>query len=94
MRPLVVITGIVAGSCVSISVSLAAVLLIYLVLGNDHPRVQHEFGPLLASLSIFLGMTAVSAASFYTLLINHRLMPAFQIALWLCLAGTVYYYLP
>ena len=94
MRPLVVITGIVAGSCLSISVSLAAVLLIYLVLGNDHPRVQHEFGPLLASLSIFLGMTAVSAASFYTLLINHRFRFYLQAAMWTCVAGVAWYYAP
>ena len=94
MRPLTVITGIIAGSCLSIAVSLAAVLVVYLILGDDYPRVRYEFRPLVASFCLFLGMTAVSAASFYTLLINHRLMPAFQIALWLCLAGTVYYYLP
>ena len=94
MRPLAVITGIVAGSCLSIAVSLAAVLVIYLFLGDEYPRVTYEFRPLLASFGLFLGMTIVSAASFYTLLINHRLMPVFQILLWVCFAGTVYYYLP
>ena len=94
MRPLAVITGIVAGSCLSISVSLAAVFLVYLVLGTDHPRVQHEFGPLVASLFIFLGMTAVSAASFYTLLINHRFRVYLQIAMWCCVAGVAWYYVP
>ena len=94
MRPLTVITGIVAGSSLSISVSLAAVLLIYLVLGSDHPRVQHEFGPLVASLCIFLGMTAVSAASFYTLLINHRFRWYLQAAMWICVAGVAWYYVP
>ena len=94
MRPLAVITGIVAGSCLSISVSLAAVLLVYLVLGSDHPRVQHEFGPLVASLSIFLVMTVVSAASFYTLLINHRFRFYLQMAMWLGVAGVAWYYVP
>ena len=94
MRPLTVITGIVAGSSLSISVSLAAVLLVYLVLGTDHPRVQHEFGPLVASLCIFLGMTAVSAASFYTLLINQRFRFYLQIAMWLSVAGVAWYYVP
>ena len=94
MRPLSVITGIVAGSCLSISVSLAAVLLVYLVLGTDHPRVQDEFGPLVASLFIFLGMTVVSAASFYTLLINHRFRFYLHIAMWFCVAGVAWYYVP
>ena len=94
MRPLAVITGIVAGSCLSITVSLAAVLLVYLVLGDDYPRIRHEFGPLVASLCIFLGMTAVSAASFYTLLINHRSRLVLQGAMWLGVAATAWYYIP
>ncbi|MGI9220764.1 MAG: hypothetical protein ACR2QS_06990 [Woeseiaceae bacterium] len=94
MRPLAVITGIIAGSCLSIAVSLAAVLFVYLVLGDDYPRVRHEFGPLVASLCIFLVMTAISAASFYTLLIKHRLMPYLQLAMWMGLAGTTFYYMP
>lgn len=94
MRPLAVITGIIAGSCLSIAVSLAAVLFVYLVLGDDYPRVRHEFGPLVASLCIFLVMTAVSVSSFYTLLIKHRFMPYLQLAMWVGLAGTTLYYLP
>ena len=72
MRPLAVIIGIVCGSCLSIAVSLAAVMFVYLWLGDEYPRVSHEFKPLLASLFIFMGMTAISAASFYTLLKNHK----------------------
>ena len=94
MRPLTVITGILAGSCLSIAVSLAAVLLVYLILGDEYPRVRHEFGPLSASLILFFGMTVISAASFYTLLKKHKLAPLLQIALWAGLAGTVYYYVP
>ena len=94
MRPLAVITGIIAGSCLSIAVNLAAVLFVYLVLGDEYPRVRHEFGPLVAGLCIFLGMTAVSAASFYTLLIKHRFMPYIQLAMWSGLAATALYYVP
>lgn len=94
MRPLAVVTGIIAGSSVAITVSLAAVIFVYLILGSDHPRVQHEFRPLLQSTLLFFGMTAISAASFYTLLINHRWAFALQVALWAALAGTVYYYIP
>ena len=94
MRPLAVVTGIIAGSSVAITVSLAAVILVYLILGDDYPRVRHEFSPLLESTLLFFGMTAISAASFYTLLINHRWALGLQIVLWAAVAGTVYYYIP
>ncbi len=94
MRPLAVITGIIAGSCVAITVSLAAVMLVYLILGDDYPRVRYEFRPLLASLLLFFGMTAISSASFYTLLTNNRWARPLQVVLWAGIAGTTYYYLP
>ena len=59
MRPLTVLNAIVLGSCVSIAVSLAAVLLMFLVLGDDYPRLAYEFRGLVVSFAIFLAMTAV-----------------------------------
>ena len=94
MRPLTAINGILLGSCVAISVSLAAVLVIFLFLGDDYPRVQNEFNALVTSLLIFLGMTAISAASFYTLLVNHRYRLIAQAALWGGVVATTLYYLP
>ncbi len=94
MRPLTAINGILLGSCVAISVSLAAVAVIFLFLGDDYPRVQSEFNALVTSLLIFLGMTAISAASFYTLLINHRYRLIAQAALWGGVVATTLYYLP
>jgi len=94
MRPLTVITGILAGSCVSIAVSLAAVLLVYLILGDQYPRISYEFKPLMASLLVFLVMTAISALSFYTLLINHKAAPLAQLTMWAGLFATAYYYIP
>jgi len=94
MRPLTVITGFLLGSCVAITVSLAAVLFVFLVLGDDHPRLQSEFTPLLHSLLIFLGMTAISALSFYALVIRHRAR-FWAVAVMLTgLAATTWYYLP
>ena len=94
MRPLTAITGILLGSCLAITVSLAAVLLVFLVLGDDYPRVHDEFRPLLYSMSIFLGMTAISALSFYALVIGHRAR-YWAVALMLTgLAATTWYYLP
>lgn len=94
MRPLTMITGILLGSCLAISVSLALVLIVFLVLGDDYPRLQHEFRPLLISMIIFLGMTIVSAGSFYSLLTHHRARHAAQALMWLGFAGTTWYYWP
>jgi hypothetical protein len=88
------ITGILLGSCAAITISLAMVLIVFLLLGDDNPRLQHEFRPLLSSMLIFLVMTAISAASFYSLLIGHRARYAAQALMWLGLLGTAWYYWP
>ncbi len=92
MRPLTVITGILLGSCLAITVSLAAVLFVFLILGDDYPRLEHEFGPLLSSVSIFFGMTIVSAVSFYALLINHAARWWGQALMWAGLVATGWYF--
>ena len=94
MRPLTVITGIILGSCLAITVSLAAVLIVFLILGDDYPRIQHEFDFLVSSVLIFFVMTIISAGSFYTLVINHRLRFVAQGLMWAGLAATTWYYLP
>ena len=94
MRPLTVITGILLGSCLAITVSLAAVLFVFIVLGDDYPRLQHEFKPLLHSMLIFLGMTTISAVSFYTLIISHRARYWALAIMFIGLAATIWYYLP
>ncbi len=94
MRPLTVITGILLGSCLAITISLAAVVVIFLFLGDDYPRVKHEFESLIASVSIFLGMTIICGGSFYTLVINHRARLVAQALMWAGLAATTWYYLP
>lgn len=94
MRPLTVITGILLGSSLAITVSLAAVLLVFLIVGDDNSRVQDELSPLLSSISIFFALTAISAVSFYTLLINHRMRNLCQILLWAGIAATAWYYVP
>ena len=94
MRPLTAVTLIILGSCFSISVSLAAVLVVVLVLGGEYPRLQREFEPLLSSFVLFVVMTAVSAASFYSLIKKHRLRFWAQAAMWLGLLVTGAYYWP
>jgi hypothetical protein len=94
MRPLSVVTLIILGSCFAITFSLAAVLLGVIVLGDEYPRLQHEFEPLLKSLMLFLVMTSVAGASFYTMLKNHAARYWAQGAMWLGLFGVGYYYWP
>ncbi len=94
MRPLMAVNLIILGSCFAITFSLAAVLMVVLVLGNEYPRLQAEFDPLLQSLLVFLAMTTISAASFYGLVITHRLRFWAQGAMWLGLLATGWFYWP
>jgi hypothetical protein len=94
MRPLTAVTLIILGSCFAIAFSLAAVLIVVLVLGAEYPRLQNEFEPLRNSLLLFLGMTAISAASFYSLAKSHHLRFWAQGAMWLGLVATGWYYWP
>ena len=94
MRPLSVVTLIILGSSFAITFSLAAVVIVVLVLGDEYPRLQAEFEPLIKSLTLFLGMTAVCALSFYSLLREHALRYWAQAAMWLSLFGVGYYYWP
>ena len=94
MRPLTVVTGILLGSSFAIAASLAAVMVVFLVLADEYPRLQHEFRALTYSLLVFTGMTAVAALSFYSLVKNHPRWLQAQLLMWAALAGTVYYYLP
>ena len=71
MRPLTVITLMILGSCFAITVSLGAVIIVILILGDEYPRLQHEFDPLLESITIFAGMTLISVLSFFALLKKH-----------------------
>jgi len=94
MRPLSVVTLIILGSSFAVTFSLFAVLIVFLVLGDEYPRLQHEFEPLVKSLALFLGMTTIAAASFYTLIKSHAARYWAQAAMWLSLLGIGLYYWP
>jgi cation transport ATPase len=94
MRPVTAVTLIILGSCFAISVSLAAVIIIVMVLGDEYPRLQREFHPLLSSLLIFVGLTAICALSFYALLKNHAARYWAQAAMLAGLLLTGWYYWP
>jgi uncharacterized membrane protein len=94
MRPLTVVTLIILGSSFAIMVSLSAVIIVVLVLGDEYPRLQREFDPLLGSLVLFIGMTAISAASFYSLLKIHVVRYWLQLGMWISLFMIGWYYWP
>ena len=94
MRPLAAVTLIILGSSFAIMVSLSAVIIIVLILGDEYPRLQREFEPLLSSLAIFVGMTAISGLSFYGIIKNHAARYWGQAAMWGGLLLTGLYYWP
>jgi len=94
MHPLTVVTGVLLGSSFSITLSLAAVMVIYLILGDEYPRLANEFSALIESTLIFLGMTTISGLSFYSLLKRLRSRWWLQAGLWSALAATTWYYWP
>ena len=94
MRPLTVITGIVLGSCLSITISLAAVMLVFWFVGSEEPRIAHESEGLLSITAMFLGLTAVSAMSFYSLLKESRFRWWWQANMWFWLLLGILYLLP
>ena len=93
MGPLGFLTGIVLGSAVSIVVVLSMVLVIYLLISVDHPRVMEEYGGLIRAILLFAGLTAVSALAFRALQRGSRWRWMAQGAMWvaLCLIGWSYW---
>lgn len=69
VRPLAIITGILLGSSVAITLGLAVVLFIYWLLGGEQPAMQREIPALRANTAIFFGLTVVAAAAFYSQLV-------------------------
>ena len=94
MRPISAITLIILGSCFAITVSLAAVIVVVLVLGDEYPRLQHEFVPLRNSFVLFLSMTAISTVSFYSLLKDHAARYWAHAAMWVGVVLTGWFYWP
>jgi len=94
MRPIAAVTLIILGSCFAIMASLAAVITVVLVLGDEYPRLQNEFDPLFRSLIIFVGMTTLSALSFYSLLKKYAARYWAHAAMWIGLFLTGWYYWP
>ena len=93
MRPLTVLTGIVLGSSAATTFGLAATLVVFVVLGDEHPQFRSERPLLTLYLAIFVGLTALAAASFIGVAKQRPWRRWAQAALWttLCLLAAVYW---
>jgi hypothetical protein len=94
MRPAVVLVGFVLGSAAGIAFSLFGVLIVYLVLRSEHPRIGAEIGPLLTHLMLFGALTVVAAVTFYAELRQFTWRSACRVALVGALAGLAASYWP
>ena len=84
MRPLTIITGIVMGSAVSISLGLVVVLIIFFFTGTELPRIQDELVPVTASLGWFAALAGASVVGFIGVLREYRWSWRAQLAMWGC----------
>jgi hypothetical protein len=64
MRPFTVLIGIILGTAASFTFGLGTVLIVFLVLGPQHPELPRELPRVVGSLAAFAVLTAASAGSF------------------------------
>jgi hypothetical protein len=83
VRPLTVLTGIVLGSSAATTFGLAATLVVFLALSGEYPQFRDELPLLALYLAVFVGLTAVAAASFVGLVRARPWRRWAQAGLWL-----------
>ena len=64
MRPSTILFGILLGSVGAIAFGLLAVLVIFVLLEGEEPRVAGEIPELARGAALFTGLTAVAAPAF------------------------------
>jgi hypothetical protein len=87
VRPLTVLTGIVLGSAAATTFGLAATMVVFAVLANEHPQFRAELPQLAAYLAAFMGLTALAALGFIGLARQRPWRGWAQAALWVALAA-------
>lgn len=86
MHPLAMLTGIVLGSAVSITVALTLTLVVFLLLPEYASRIGEEFPPLLRALGGSALLAALAAAAFLGEVKQRPWRRAAQAVLWAVLA--------
>ena len=94
MSPLAVLTGIIMGSAVTISIGLAMVLVVFLSLSHDQARVAAEYGTLIKSFALFLGLAFIASYAFVGTLRQTRWQWTAQAGTWLAIGVIAVYYWP
>ena len=94
VTPLAVLTGIIMGSAVTISIGLAMVLVVFLLMGGEYPALTREYGPLLSSFLLFLTLAFVSSTAFLGVLRTTRWRWYAQGATWVTVAALAAHYWP
>jgi hypothetical protein len=94
MRPFTVLIGIILGTAASFTFGLGTVLIVFLVLGPQHPELPRELPRVAGSLAAFAILTAASAGSF---LGEAKVRPWrgwAHLATGICLCGVILLYWP
>ena len=94
MTPLAVLTGILMGSAVTIALGLAMVLVVFVILSGEHPRLTEEYGSLLASFSLFFVLALAATYAFLGVLRNRPWRWYAQAATYGMIALIALYYWP
>jgi hypothetical protein len=94
MRPFTVLIGIILGSAASFTFGLGTVLIVFLVLGPQHPELPRELPRVAGSLAAFAILTAASAGSFLGEAKARPWRGWAHLATGICLCGVILLYWP
>ena len=94
MRPFTVLIGIILGSAASFTFGLGTVLIVFLVLGPQHPELPRELPRVAGSLAAFAILTAASAGSFLGEVRAKPWRGWAHLATGICLSGLILLYWP
>ena len=94
MSPLAMLTGIILGSAVTITIGLAMVIVVFLSVSGDYPSLAREYGHLVRSFLLFLGLAFVSGYAFMGTLRQQRWLWLAQGGTWLTIVALGLYYWP
>ncbi|HEY2462465.1 MAG TPA: hypothetical protein VGI32_00260 [Steroidobacteraceae bacterium] len=94
MRPFTVLIGIILGTAASFTFGLGTVLIVFLVLGPQHPELPRELPRVAGNLAAFAILTAASAGSFLGEAKARPWRGWAHLATGICLCGVILLYWP
>jgi hypothetical protein len=94
MRPFTVLIGIILGTAASFTFGLGTVLIVFLVLGPQHPELPRELPRVAGSLAAFAILTAASAWSFLGEAKARPWRGWAHLSTGICLCGVILLYWP